>query len=78
MITPWTARRTPILIALFLAACVAPFLAWQGAQGGERRPPSTLAPHGIVVVGDSITARYNDTPGDPKQEIGSASCRARV
>jgi lysophospholipase L1-like esterase len=67
MITPWTGRRAPILIALFLVACVAPFLAWQDAQGGERRPPSTLAPHGIVVVGDSITARYNNTPGDAKQ-----------
>lgn len=67
MNTPWTGRRVPILIALLLVVCVAPFLAWQSAQGGERRIPSALAPHGIVVVGDSITARYNDTPGDAKQ-----------
>lgn len=67
MNTPWTGRRAPILIALVLVTFVAPFLAWQSAQGGERRVPSTLAPHGIVVVGDSITARYNDTPGDPNQ-----------
>jgi lysophospholipase L1-like esterase len=63
----WTARRTPVVAALLLVACIAPLLAWQSAQGGERRVPSTLAPHGIVVVGDSITARYDDTPGDAKQ-----------
>lgn len=61
------ARPVPIVIAMLLVACVAPILVWQSAQGGERRLPSTLAPHGIVVVGDSITARYNDTPGDARQ-----------
>lgn len=64
----WTARRQPFLVLLLLVACAAaPFLVWQSAQGGERRLPSTLAPHGIVVVGDSITARYNSTPGDARQ-----------
>ena len=62
-----TANRRSVILLLALVALMAPFVAWQGAQGGERRVPSTLAPHGIVVVGDSITARYNDTPGDAKQ-----------
>ena len=67
---PWagtaTSRRS-VLIAFVLALVVGPFMAWQGAQGDQTRPVSTLAPHGIVVVGDSITARYNDTPGDADQ-----------
>jgi lysophospholipase L1-like esterase len=61
-----TSRRS-ILAAFVLALVVGPFMAWQGAQGDQTRPVSTLAPHGIVVVGDSITARYNDTPGDADQ-----------
>jgi lysophospholipase L1-like esterase len=61
------ANRRSVILFFALVAMIAPFLAWQGAQGGERRAPSTLAPHGIVVVGDSITARYNNTPGDPMQ-----------
>ena len=67
---PWagtaTSRRS-VLIAFVLALVVGPFMAWQGAQGDQTRPVSTLAPHGIVVVGDSITARYNDTPRDADQ-----------
>ena len=67
---PWagtaTSRRS-VLVAFVLALVVGPFMAWQGAQGDQTRPVSTLAPHGIVVVGDSITARYNDTPGDADQ-----------
>lgn len=61
-----TTRRS-LLIALVLALVAGPFVAWQGAQGDQSRPVSTLAPHGIVVVGDSITARYNDNPGDADQ-----------
>lgn len=62
-----TTTRMPVVIALVIAALVAPFLAWQSAQGDERVAPSRLAPHGIVVVGDSITARYNDDPGRAQQ-----------
>ncbi|MDR7087546.1 lysophospholipase L1-like esterase [Aeromicrobium panaciterrae] len=66
MVQQRTAVRTPILIALVLAALLGPFLA-RSAIGGEPSAISTVAPRGIVVVGDSITARYNDTPGDDKQ-----------
>lgn len=54
-------------MAFVLVILAAPFIAWQGAQGGEDRATSTIAPHGIVVVGDSITARYDNTPGGPEQ-----------
>ncbi|MGA8987035.1 SGNH/GDSL hydrolase family protein [Aeromicrobium sp.] len=49
------------------ALLIAPFIAWQGATGDAPLPVSRIAPHGIVVVGDSITARYNDKPGDARQ-----------
>jgi lysophospholipase L1-like esterase len=62
-----TTTRRPVVIALIVTLLIAPFIAWQAATGGERLPVSSLAPHGIVVVGDSITARYNDQPGDPMQ-----------
>jgi lysophospholipase L1-like esterase len=64
---PRTTARRSLLVALVTAVLIAPFLAWQGATGGERLPVSHLAPRGIVVVGDSITARYNDVPGDQRQ-----------
>ncbi len=66
MVQQRTAVRTPIVIALVLAALLGPFLA-RSAIGGEPGAISTVAPRGIVVVGDSITARYNDKPGDDKQ-----------
>jgi lysophospholipase L1-like esterase len=69
-----TTRRS-IVVAFVLALVVGPFVAWQGAQGDQTRPVSTLAPHGIVVVGDSITARYNDTPGDADQGWWSVTAR---
>jgi lysophospholipase L1-like esterase len=59
-------RRSAVL-AILATLLIAPFIAWQGATGDERVPVSPLAPRGIVVVGDSITARYNDEPGDAKQ-----------
>ncbi len=65
MSRPLTHRS--LTVVLLLALLVAPFIAWQGAEGGQTREVSKLAPHGIVVVGDSITARYNDDPGDPDQ-----------
>lgn len=66
MVQQRTAVRTPIVIALVLAALLGPFLA-RSAIGGEPGAISTVAPRGIVVVGDSITARYNDQPGNDKQ-----------
>lgn len=61
-----TALRTPIIAALALAVLLAPLLAWNAA-GGKASATSVVAPRGIVVVGDSITARYNDEPGDDMQ-----------
>ncbi len=66
MIRPRTAARTPIVIALAVALLFAPLLAWS-AVDGKASATSIIAPHGIVVVGDSITARYNDRPGDAMQ-----------
>lgn len=66
-----TRTRTPLrrslVVAILMALVIAPFIAWQGATGDAPLRTSRLAPHGIVVVGDSITARYNDKPGDPEQ-----------
>lgn len=73
--TPRRSARRSLLVALVLALLAGPFVAWQGAQGDGTRPVSTLAPHGIVVVGDSITARYNDEPGDPDQGWWSVTGR---
>ena len=61
------ARYAPVAVALLSIMLLAPFLAWQSAQGGESVAVSKVAPDGIIVVGDSITARYNDKPGDPMQ-----------
>lgn len=64
------AVRTPIVIvmaiAITMALLLAPLLTW-GDVGGKASATSAIAPRGIVVVGDSITARYNDTPGDASQ-----------
>lgn len=59
-----TAARRSVVAAFVLALIAGPFVAWQGAQGDQTQRASVLAPDGIVVVGDSITARYNDSPGD--------------
>src|SRR4051794_41117924 len=67
MIRSRIAKRSPIAVGLAMLLAVGPFLLWQGAQGGQTTSTSTLAPHGIIVVGDSITARYNDSPGDDQQ-----------
>ena len=55
-----------------LLLLLGPYSAWQGAEGGT---VSDVAPDGIVVVGDSITARYNDTPGDAVQCWWSVTAR---
>lgn len=63
MIRTTTAR----LAAAFAAAALlvlGPFFLSQGAEGGV---VSEVAPDGIVVVGDSITARYDDVPGSARQ-----------
>lgn len=67
MTIPRVTTRRSLLLAVLAALLIAPFIAWQGATGDERVPVSRLAPHGIVVVGDSITARYNDEPGSAEQ-----------
>ncbi len=66
MTKPRTAVRTPIVIVSMLGLVLAPLLAWS-AVGGKASATSVIAPRGIVVVGDSITARYNDQPGDAMQ-----------
>lgn len=63
MIGTGRARVTAVFSAALLLA-LGPFLLSQGAEGGT---VSDTAPHRIVVVGDSITARYDDKPGDPRQ-----------
>jgi lysophospholipase L1-like esterase len=67
MTIPRVTTRRSVLLAILAALLIAPFIAWQGATGDERVAVSPLAPRGIVVVGDSITARYNDEPGDEEQ-----------
>ena len=67
MTMPRVTTRRSLLLAILAALLIAPFIAWQGATGDERVTISPLAPRGIVVVGDSITARYNDEPGDEMQ-----------
>jgi lysophospholipase L1-like esterase len=67
MTMPRVTTRRSVVLAILAALLIAPFIAWQGATGDERVTVSHLAPRGIVVVGDSITARYNDEPGDAKQ-----------
>ncbi|AXT85634.1 hypothetical protein C6I20_10820 [Aeromicrobium sp. A1-2] len=59
--------RWSLLLAILGAFLIAPFISWQGATGDAPLPATQLTPNGIVVVGDSITARYNDEPGDPQQ-----------
>jgi lysophospholipase L1-like esterase len=75
MIMTWMRAHRAILVAFVIALAAGPFIAWQSAEGDQTRPVSTLAPQGIVVVGDSITARYNDTPGDPEQGWWSVTGR---
>ena len=58
------ARVSAIVVAA-LALALGPFVLWQGAVGGSNADPAPGG--GIVVVGDSITARYDDTPGSPHQ-----------
>jgi lysophospholipase L1-like esterase len=70
-----TPARRSVVIAFVLALLAGPFIAWQGAQGDQTREVSALAPDGIVVVGDSITARYNDEPGHADEGWWSVTAR---
>ena len=75
MRTPRRSTHRSAVVALVLALLIGPFVAWQSAQGGQTQPVSRLAPQGIVVVGDSISARYNDRPGDARQAWWSVTGR---
>lgn len=64
----WTSparHRTIWVVTGALLLALGPYLLSQRAEGDAVVPDT--APHEIVVVGDSITARYNDQPGDPDQ-----------
>lgn len=76
----WRSRRGAVAtVVLALVIAVVPFLAWQGADGGPTF--ETRSASDIVVVGDSITARYEDSAGSPNQGWWSfvgRHARARV
>jgi lysophospholipase L1-like esterase len=56
-------KRTGFVAVLTLVLLTA----WPSARGGEQPTAGGPFQRGIVVVGDSITAEYNDDPGDPRQ-----------
>lgn len=56
-------KRIGVVVALTIALLAA----WQTARGGEQPNASGPFQRGIVVVGDSITAEYNDDKGDEFQ-----------
>jgi len=51
---------------------IVPFLGWSGAEG---EAPIDQTPTSLVVIGDSITARYNDEPGHLDQGWWSVVAR---
>ena len=57
--------RSVLRIIVVVAATIALLAAWQTARGGETPVANGPFQHGIIVVGDSITAEYNDDEGDP-------------
>jgi len=63
MISTMRARVATALGAALVLG-LSPFVLSQGAEGGM---VSDTTSGSIIVVGDSITARYDDTPGDPRQ-----------
>lgn len=58
-------RRALAAVVLGLLVSLGLTAVLQGAVGTE--PGTGPFPRGIVVVGDSITARYDDDPGSPEQ-----------
>ena len=61
------ASRSVLRIGVVAVVMAALLMAWQSAKGGEQPSASGPFSGGIVVVGDSITAEYNDDPGDAFQ-----------
>jgi lysophospholipase L1-like esterase len=59
--------RTVLRIGVVVAITVTLLSGWQLAGEGEEPAKDGPYPRGIVVVGDSITAMYNDEPGDRMQ-----------
>ena len=75
----WSRRGAAAAIIVALAVTLAPFVIWQGADGGPTL--QTRSSSDIVVVGDSITARYDDVSGSPDQgwwSIVGRHAQARV
>lgn len=66
MARPRLGRRaiTAAVVSLLVSLGAAAFLA---AAPGSENDATGPFPDGIVVVGDSITARYDDDPGSPQQ-----------
>lgn len=67
-------RRRHVVAVLMGAALLSstPLLGWENAEGDA---PVDMTLSSIVVVGDSITARYNDRPGDVDQGWWSVVAR---
>ena len=59
--------RSVLRIGVVVTMTIALLTAWQSARGGEQPDPNGPFKRGIVVVGDSITADYNDDKGDDFQ-----------
>ena len=57
--------RSVLRIGVVVAIAAALLTAWQRAGEGEQPTVDGPFKAGIVVVGDSITAEYNDAEGDP-------------
>ena len=56
--------RSVLRTVVVVTTTIALLAAWQTARGGETSVPDGPFKNGIVVVGDSITAEYNDDEGD--------------
>lgn len=56
--------RSVLRAGVVVMMTIALVMAWQSARGGEQPDPAGPFSRGIVVVGDSITAEYNDDAGD--------------
>ena len=59
--------RSVLRVGVVVTMTIALMVAWQSARGGEQPDPNGPFNRGIVVVGDSITAEYNDDKGDDLQ-----------
>lgn len=81
MTRPWLTPRTALAAAVLLVGAVLGALATSGeapasttAAAGSASAPSAFT--SMTVVGDSITALYNDRPGDERQGWWSIVGRA--